>query len=412
MPNATFDRTAGFTIRLFPTEEQKNIFDEYFGVSRYIYNWAIDKEQEEYLNTGGFISAYSLFSDLSKIKETKDWMKKFDSTALKLRISDAINAYRKFFKKKVRHPRYKTKKDSAQMFCVRSDRLRIQESEIRIPSIGWIKCGKLPNPNIIGDHSQCSSDMPVRYYYDSRIHKSGDIYYISFTMDIDESPDIDFQSLNRYPRKIFADSESIGIDLGCKRKNWIVDSNGNKISLPDTDKEDKKIKHFQKVLARKFRSRTKNDYISNNANKVINTLNKYYRRKKNKRKAKLYDYISHEILSRNPSRVVIEDISVSELISHNNFESKKAKRRFNQNVFDSSFREIRDILEYKLRAHNIPLVIADKYYPSTKTCSNCGSKNIIGPSSVYSCPHCGMTMDRDLNASINLSKYDEQYSYS
>ena len=406
MANANFARTIGFTIQLFPNIEQQNIFDKYFGVSRYMYNWTIDKENEEYENNNGFLSSYSLYALLKDEIKAKHWLIEYDNSSLKLRISDDVRAYRKFFDKKVRHPKYKSKKDSSQMFCVRSDRLRIRENSIRVPSIGWVKSGSVPNENIIGDHQQCSDpSVPTRNYYNARIHKTGDRYYISFTMDIDETPEVDFHSLDRYPRKLFSDSNTIGIDLGCKGINWIMDSNGNRVKLPNMDKENKKIKHFQKILARKMRSRTKDGCISNNAKKVINKINKYNRRKTNKRKSIMYDYISHEILEKNPKSVIIEDIVVSELFKKSKKESRKKRARFNQRVLDSALYEIRTTLEYKLKAHNIPLIIADKYFPSTQICSVCGSRNKIGANSTYKCDKCGNIIDRDYNAAINLSNY-------
>lgn len=415
MSNAKFNRTIGFTIQIFPNLEQQYIFDKYFGVSRYIYNWTIDKEKEEYESNSGFLSAYSLYKILSDEKKDKDWLNEFDGTSLKLRISDGIRAYKRFFDRKTKYPRYKSKKDSTQMFCVRSDRLRIREGIIRIPSIGWIKCGNLPDKNIIGDHAQCADNsVSLRWYYDARIHKNGNNYYLSFTMDIDETPEVNFKSLTKYPRKIFHNSKSIGIDLGCKGRNWIVDSNGIKVSLPVMEKENKKIKRFQKILSRKLRARTKHNDISNNAKKIINKINNYYRRKTNKRRAVMYDYISHNILAKNPESVVIEDIVVSELLkTKKDGLSNKRRADFNQRIFDSALYEFRTVLEYKTRVHNIPLVIADKFYPSTQICSVCGSRNKIGTRTVYKCEHCGNTMDRDLNAACNLSNYNQlEYSIS
>lgn len=399
------ENNIGFKIQLYPTEEQCKLLSEYFGASRYVYNFVLDKEKEAYENDGNFLSKYSMNNLFTKFKKDIPWLNKLDSTALKLRIFDACRSFINFFnnRKMFKHPIYKNKKDVKQMTCIRGDRAKITESSIYCPGIGWVSCGYIPNKNIIGEglKSQIHPETH-RKYYNTRIVFDGLHYW--FTMSMEVTNDINYESLSKYNST--EKSKSIGIDIGCKGENWIVDSNKNKISLPDFHRENKKIKHLQRKLDRQYHSRAKNDDIrSKNMEKTIAKLCKYNQRKTNKRKARLYNYISHEILKINPECVVIEDISSLEMIRDNNRIPKKRRAMLNQSIYDSSIGEFQNIISKKCKIHNIPIIKAHRNYPSTKRCSCCGKTYNVGMKRIYRCKYCGLIIDRDYNAALNLAQY-------
>ena len=402
---AISDNSISFKIQLYPNKNQRNILKEYFGASRYVYNFVLDKEKESYENDGSFISKYSMNNIFTKFKKDIPWLCKLDSTSLKLRIFDACRSFINFFNNKTmfRHPIYKNKKDVKQMTCIRGDRVKITNSQIYCPGIGWISCGHIPDENIIGEglKSQIHPETH-RKYYNTRIIFDGYKYWFTMSMEVDDN--INYKSLSKYNKE--EKSSSIGIDIGCKENNWIVDSNKNRVSLPDFSKENKKIKHLQRKLDRQYRSRAKNvDTRSKNMDKTIAKLCKYNQRKTNKRKATLYDYISHEILQRNPECVVIEDISSLEIIRDNQKIPKKRRAILNQSVYDSSIGEFQTIISQKCKIHNIPLIKAHRNYPSTKRCSSCGNKYNVGMNRIYRCKYCGLIIDRDYNAALNLAQY-------
>lgn len=405
---AISDNNIGFKIQLYPTKDQINILKEYFGASRFVYNFVLDKEKESYEKDGSFISKYSMNNIFTEYKKQIKWLRDLDSTALKLRIFDACRSFVNFFKNKMsfRHPIYKSKKDVKQMTCIRGDRVKIKENSIYCPGIGWIQCGSLPNDNIIGEGLKSTLHPDThRDYYNTRIIFDGYRYW--FTMSMELSDNINYRSVSKYGcQDQPSNSSPIGIDIGCKGTNWIVDSNGNTISLPDFSKENKKIKHLQRKLNRQYRSRAKNDDTrSKKMEKTIAKLNKYNQRKTNRRKAVLYDYICHNIIKNNPSCVVIEDISSLEIIRDNRKIPKKRRAKLNQLVYDSCIGEFQTIIKEKCAMHNINLIVADRNYPSTKRCSSCGNIYNVGMKRIYRCPHCGLILDRDYNAALNLALY-------
>jgi len=206
-------------------------------------------------------------------------------------------------------------------------------------------------------------------------------------------------------------SDTIGIDLGCSKTNWIVDSNGIKIQLPNIDKESKKIKRLQTKLNRQYNinaSRLKKcDGIrTKNMDKTICKINKYYRKKYNRKLNEVHNYVSHNIIALNPQAVVIEDLKVSDmLIKDTSRIPMSAKQAYNANILEHCLYKVQEIIVYKCQMHGIPIIRADKKYPSTNRCSSCGNIHNIGARKIYRCPVCGLVINRDDNAAKNLAIY-------
>ena len=395
-----------FSIQIYPNEEQINKLKNAFGASRYVYNYAINAEEKYYEECGGFLGKFDLNNQFTQYKKNINWLKAIDSTILKGAIFDAITAYKKFFKHITRYPKYKKKKDTHQSIYVRADRLVVNHGIITIPGIGRVACGPLPNNNIIG--AGCKGYiLSPKHYYNPRVLYNGYKYWISIAMEV--SDDINIASVNKHI-KPEEQSEPIGIDLGCKQDNWIVDSNGVCISQPDSYKIDKKIKRLRQKLdrQRKNSSRTKvKSTRSNNSIKTIKELNKYFKKKTNRKLNIIHNYVSHDIIAKNPKYVVIEDISAMQIMKDYEKENIPifVKEKLIKNVNDAMMYTIQDILRYKCEYNNIPIYKADKEYPSTQRCSNCGFIQKIGRKTKYICPNCGLKIDRDYNASLNLKSY-------
>ena len=367
-----------FSIQIYPNEEQINKLKNAFGASRYVYNYAINAEEKYYEECGGFLGKFDLNNQFTQYKKNINWLKAIDSTILKGAIFDAITAYKKFFKHITRYPKYKKKKDTHQSIYVRADRLVVNHGIITIPGIGRVACGPL-------------SIAKAKHWSDN------------------VSDDINIASVNKHI-KPEEQSEPIGIDLGCKQDNWIVDSNGVCISQPDSYKIDKKIKRLRQKLdrQRKNSSRTKvKSTRSNNSIKTIKELNKYFKKKTNRKLNIIHNYVSHDIIAKNPKYVVIEDISAMQIMKDYEKENIPifVKEKLIKNVNDAMMYTIQDILRYKCEYNNIPIYKADKEYPSTQRCSNCGFIQKIGRKTKYICPNCGLKIDRDYNASLNLKSY-------
>ena len=398
----------GFKIQLFPTQEQKDLLNKYFGACRFTYNWAIDKEKESYEEDNIFLSKYSLNNEYTKFKKDNEWLLDFDSTSLKIVLFDVVHAFKEFFKKRNRFPKYKSKKSVYKMTPIRSDRITICDNYVKFPkSIGVIKCGRLPNTNIKGiGYKTPSNEFKYKNFYNGRIIFDGYKYWFTFNMKIDDN--INFASVYKFKNVDQKMDSIIGIDLGCKGKNWIVDSNNNIVNLPDSSKEDKRLLKLRKKLNRQYEvSRTKACKRSKNREKTIAKINKLEKRKTNKKKNAVHEYVNKNILSIKPSTIVLEDLKVSDMLKtkNNSIIPKKSREIYNRKVLDSCLTIVQNIIEYKCKANGIQVIKADQHFASTQRCSSCGSIQKIGSRSKYKCPVCGMIRDRDLNAAINLSLY-------
>lgn len=397
----------GLKIQLYPTEEQKIELNKYFGIARFMYNYGIDEVEREYKETGKFIGKYDLNNRLTEMKNQNEnsWMLQYDSTTMKIVLFDVHTAYRRFLKKLSRRPRRKCKKAIYQQFPIRPERMSISADHIKIPGFDTdIKCGHIPNDYCIGKGYQPKLHPDYRGYHEARIIFDGLNYYLSVKMIVDEN--INIASYEKYHDDLRQQSYSdiIGIDFGFSKTNWIVDSNGNRLSLPDDSKEKKKIKHFQRKLNRQIRaSRTKKR--SKNRLKTISTINKYYKRITHRKEAILHDYISHKIVQRKPLAVVIEDITVNDFLENNTEVPEYLRKKYNGNIYDHMLYRFQELLGYKCLANDTIVIRADKQFPSTKRCSSCGHIQEIGRNKIYRCPVCGMVMNRDDNAAKNLSLY-------
>ena len=245
------DQYKGYKIKIYPTEIQKNIIAEYFGASRFVYNLGIDLENEEYEKTKGFLNKIDLDTKFTNIRKTPTykWLQKFETSSMRFILHDVVNGFIMFFNNYNRKPKYKSKKDSNQSMAVRNDRIYIGENSITIPGgIGDIKCGSIPSKYIIGKANPNTKDpRPVRSYYRTRIIFDGVDYYFTFQMKINDENN--FASVEKRIDSEYNEKNGvIGIDLGFgyKKNNWIVDSNGYRVSKPNSDKEWNKIRRLNR----------------------------------------------------------------------------------------------------------------------------------------------------------------------
>lgn len=400
----------GFSIQIYPTEEQKNKIKEYFGASRFVYNLGIDLENEEYERSGNFLNNFDLDSKFTELRKNPKykWLKEIETSSMRFILHDVVYGFKMFFYKYNRKPKYKNKKDIKQSMAVRNDRIYIGEEYITIPGgIGDIKCGSLPDKNVIGKANPNTKDpRPVKQYYRTRITFDGVNYYFSFQI---KDENIQFSSVKKRRNKTIHKSGTIGIDLnlGTKKDNWIVDSNGIRIEKPNSDKEWKKIKRLNKKYQRQLQqSRAKRvDHRSRNMEKTLAKINKYYNRIKNKKKSTMYDYISHNILDKNPETVVIEDLKISDMICRDQHIPVKDRRKLNRQIYDASLYTLSETISYVCEANGITVIKAHSGFKSTQRCSNCGSEHEMGKKRKYRCPNCGIVLDRDYNSALNLQQY-------
>ena len=368
-----------------PNPEQVIKIKQTIGVCRFIYNFYISKNQEVYKNDGSFITAFSFSKWLNNefIPHNPDylWIKDVSSKSVKQSIIYAERAFKRFFKKKANYPRFKKKnKSNVKMYFVKNNRgdCLCERHRIKIPTLGWVKLkekGYIPTSK------------------DGYIVKSGTIsykagrYYVSCLIEIEDLPK---QPLN---------SLGLGIDLGLEK--FAVVSNGTVYKNINKSKKiiklEKKLKREQKCLSRKYeqlKNNKKGESTHKNIDKQKLKVQKIHFKLNNIRTDHINKAIN-ELVKTKPAYITIEDLNISGMIK-NKYLSKSIK--------DQKFYGFRQKLFNKCYFYGIELRIADRFYPSSKTCHQCGSiKNDLKLSDrVYKCSECGEMIDRDLNASLNL----------
>ena len=371
----------GYKTMIYPTKEQSDKIIKFCNASRFAYNWAIALEEENYKNGGKFISGYDLTKRFTQFKkqEGNEWLKEISGRALKVAILNAATAYDNFFKRYGKHPKFKSKKNSKMSCATHEGTTIIERKRIRCEKLGWIPTHKHNIP--IGENVK---------YYNHKLSFDGDNFWFSVAVEIDD--------YNNNKNK----TDPIGIDLGIK--TLATCSNGKSYQKPDIKKHKKKLKRLQKKVSRQYQKmldeskRTKTKFSklpkSKNLLKLESQIRSQYRKINNILTTNIHT-ITKELVSINPSAIVIEDLNVSGM---------KKNKHLSEKINEAKFYEFRRQLEYKCKWYGVDLIVADRWYPSSKLCSCCGHKKekLSLSERTYICEECGCIIDRDFNASVNL----------
>ena len=361
-------------VRLYPTQLQEQKLWKAVGTARFIYNWTLNRQEENYKNGGKFIPDGVLRKEITQLKKSElSWLNEVSNNVAKQAVKDACNSYKRFFKGLSKKPRFKTKK-SRKSFYNDNVALKVKDNKlVNIEKIGWIKTNE---------------QLPVDVKYSNpRISYDNKYWYLSVGIEQEEVQ----EELT---------DVSLGIDLGIKDlavcSSGIVYKNINKTFV--LRKIEKRLKRLQKQVSRKYEKNKKGkEYVkTKNIIKLEKQIQQIYRRLANIRNNYLHQTTT-SIVKTKPYRIVIEDLAVSNMMKNKHLSDAISKQ---------GFYEFRRQLEYKCKFRGIELIIADRFYPSSKSCSQCGNinKDLKLKDRVYKCT-CGLNIDRDLNASINLSKY-------
>lgn len=372
----------GYKTMIYPTKEQADKIIKFCNASRFAYNWAIALEEENYKSGNKFISGYDLTKRFTQFKkqEGNEWLKEISGRALKVAILNAAQSYDNFFKKKSKHPKFKSKKHSKMSCATHEGTTIIERKRIRCEKLGWIKSHKHNIP--IGENVK---------YLNHKLSFDGDNFWFSVSVEID-----DYNNDNKDK------TDPIGIDLGIK--TLATCSNGKTFQKANIKKEKKKLKRLQKKVSRYYqkmideskKTKTKFDKLpkSKNLLKLESQIRNIYRRIDNKLTTNIHT-ITKQLIDENPSAIVIEDLNVSGM---------RKNKHLSEKINEAKFYEFRRQLEYKCKWYGIDLIVADRWYPSSKICSRCGNKKVKLSLSerTYVCQECGCIIDRDYNASLNL----------
>ena len=371
-----------FKTEIHPTEEQKARIRRTIGTCRYVYNFYLGHNKALHDNGEKFMTGkdFSLWLNNEYIPDNPDktWIREVYSKAVKKSIEDGCTAFTRFFKHQSDFPKFKKKgKSDVKMYFVRNNPkdCQCERHRLKIPTLGWVRIkekGYIPTTK------------------DGYMIRSGTVsvkagrFYVSVLVEI---PDINIDNNS---------NEGIGIDLGLK--DFAIVSNGktyrNINKSAGLKKLEKQLIREQRSLSRKYESLKKGESTQRaNIQKQKLKVQKLHHKMDNIRT----DYINKtiaEIVKTKPSYITIEDLNVKGMMKN---------RCLSKAVASQKFYEFRTRLKAKCDENGIELRVADRFYPSSKTCHHCGSvrKNLKLSDRIYRC-ECGYVADRDFNAALNL----------
>ena len=318
--------------------------------------------------------------------------------ALKQMVKDTYNSFVRYFKKLSKYPNRKSYKDKHKSFYVDPYKIGFTDKKVRLEKIANNQKSNRQVLNWINMAETNRIPLNVKYYNPRVVYDDYNFYIV---VGVEET----------ITNRIKSDDRVIGIDLNNKE---IVTSENVRYTQVTKTKKYKKIlkrkKRLQRSLSRKY-------LVSNPENKKRFKLSKNYRQNKSlvikldKRLRNLKEHrhneIINDILTKPPKIIVLEDLYVKEMASKENRKDKNYKEKLaSKNITEASYRKFRLLLENRVNKYETAIVIADKYYASSQTCSCCGNKQEMKVDKrTYKCNKCGLILNRDLNAAINLANY-------
>ncbi|HAT4196966.1 TPA: transposase, partial [Clostridium perfringens] len=371
-----------YKIEINPTQEQKTKIHQTINVSRFVYNFYIAHNKEVYEKERKFISGMDfskwLNNEYIPNNQDKKWIKEVSSKANKQAIMNGDKAFRDFFKKAKGFPRFKKKKNQdVKAYFPKNNKTdwTLERHRVKIPTLGWIRLkefGYIPVNSIVKSGT---------------VSQKADRYYLSILV---EERDIKTSNSNIGMKISNTNNEGLGIDLGIKE--FTICSNGNKFKninkISTVKKVEKKLKREQRKLSRKYESlKIRNKNIKEgratrqNIQKQVAKVQKLHQRLRNIRTDYINKIVS-SIIKQKPSYITIEDLAVSNLMKN---------KHLSKAIASQKFFEFKTKLISICKENNIELRIVNRFYPSSKTCSNCGEikKDLKLLDRTYKCD-CGL----------------------
>ena len=377
-------------IMLLPNNKQKTKLFQYANAARYAYNWALAREQENYKNGGKFIFDGELRKEFTQLKKTSEytWLNNISNNVTRQAIKDACKAYRNFFKGYTRFPKFKSRKHSVPKFYQDNAKIKFTDTHVKVEGFAVSKKRNKQKLNWIrlAEHGRIPTDCK---YTNPRIKYDGINWWITVGIECNVIIDI-YQN------------DGIGIDLGIKDLAICSDKNTYKnINKSQKIKKlEKRKRKLQRSISRKYEKNKKGESYCKTSNiiKREKELLKLNHRLTNIRQNYLHQ-ITSEIVNRKPRFICIEDLNVMGMMKN---------RHLSKAVQQQKLYEFRRQIEYKAAWNNISVIIADRWFPSSKLCSCCGNikKDLKLSDRTYVCG-CGNIIDRDYQASLNLKRYGE-----
>ena len=388
----------GKKVRLQPNKTQAQDFFRFAGTNRFSWNESLAFYESIYKDKGEYATLSDMMKHLQDLKHNDDdyaWLNDVPEAITKQAMKDLLKAYKKFYKDRKtgtfepKHfdkykPKFKKKGKCLESFYQRTDNIhKTDDAHIKITGIKKpVKCSMLKDV-----------ELP-KNIQNPRITFDGKYWYLSYSYEVDEA-DI-----------VVSERNAIGIDLGIK--DFAILSNGQHFENINKQLEirrlRKRLKRLQRQVSRKYEANATIDkngkkifHKTNNIKKLEQQIRMIYRRISNIQKTYMYE-VTKAVMKTKSQTIVIEDLNVKGMLQN---------PKLARSIQEENLSEFRRILTYKCEQNGMELVIADRWYPSSKTCSCCGNvKHDLKLSDrIYKGDICGLVIDRDENAALNLEKY-------
>lgn len=376
-------------VMLLPNNKQRTKLFECAGTARFAYNWALGYEKQNHEAGNPFLSHYELRRIFTELKSQSEysWLNDYSNNITKQAVKDACRAYQNFFRGVAGFPKFKRRRKSRPAFYADTSKISFTSTHVKLEKLTTSRKKNKRKFNLVKLAEPDRIPIDAKYS-NPRITFDGLNWWISVGIECEES--------REKPT-----NQGIGIDIGIKNLAICSDTNiyPNMNKTAKVRKLKKKKRRLQRKVSKKYAKNKKGERYckTRNIGKSERKLLKVNRRLTNIRHSYLH-FVTSEIVSRKPKFIVLEDLNVTGMMKN---------RHLSRAVQEQCFHEFYRQIEYKCRWHNIELVTADRYYPSSKLCSCCGNikKDLKLSDRLYHCSVCGFTIDRDFQASVNLMNY-------
>jgi len=372
-------KLVAYKYRIYPTEEQQVLLAKIFGCKRFIFNHYLNEQQERYKNKEKHLSNYDINKDITKLKQTKEWLREVDSIALQMAAEDLSVAYDNFFKSvtgkrkgpKVNPPKFKNK-HSRQSYRTRGVRVN-EDGTLQIPKLKAVKAVvHRPIPEGSTVKSTTISKNPDGRYYASILVET----------------ELSLQPMT---------GKEIGCDVGLK--DLLITSSGIKFMRPDDLPYIAKTKQLLKAKQKQFARTEKGSKNHESLRLQVAKLYSKITRQRNE-----YYHLVSRYLVDNYDSVYVEDLAIKNMLQN---------RKLSRAIHEVSWATLTNMIAYKASWSGRTYHRINRFYPSSKACSACDYKleKLDLATRNWICPNCGTNHDRDVNAAKNILRVGQMDCY-